>query len=248
MKKNRYKTEKSSRHKYFGLIIIVILPFKLHAQNISSSDNDRPANTASEKQIIQKLFSMNRETYSRQVFKVNFFDFAKITPNIGYEHRIGKCFSSDTYIKSRIYGQGGMFILDPIYRSPREFSPNVNIEENLKFYHNYKRRLEKGKNISGFSGNYLAVFSFINFNNSRSNYYQDNLFADQEPYFAVGLKYGIQRRIGNFGFIDAFFGIQNYTTSAFNSVDDRTIQKNDLILGVRAGFALESIKDIKRLF
>lgn len=243
--------------RYPILMFLLIVNLSLHGQNTGVEDNETLIGNNPEKQKINDMFEMDNKEYTNQLFKMNLFVLARLNPTFGYEHRIGKNFSTETYFKMQVFNYPGLyFVLNENYEFENKFMQKYHFEENLKYYYNYKRRIKKNKNISGFSANYISLFCFANFNDFFPDNYQNlltNKFLYQEPDFAVGLKYGMHRRIGNFGYLDAFIGAHGYKT--YIEITDNTIsvtnqstRKITVILGIRAGFALDSFKNLNLLF
>jgi len=72
----------------------------------------------------------------------------------------------------------------------------------LRYYFNMRKRILKGKSANNFSANYLSA---------RVNYkYRP---PDQEGQLSLDLLFGIQRRIGKYGYVDFDIGIENLITS-----------------------------------
>ena len=65
--------------------------------------------------------------------------------------------------------------------------------------------------------------------------------------------YGIQRRIGNIGYIDVFGGIYYWEEKILEVPADNIYHYNQygknitILIGVRAGFAIDSFKNLKRM-
>lgn len=66
----------------------------------------------------------------------------------------------------------------------------------MKQFYNFKTRDEKGKNISGNSGNFISARI-----TSRGPSISDNVFRKSDVDFAVGPTWGIQRKYGNINFL-----------------------------------------------
>lgn len=80
---------------------------------------------------------------------------------------------------------------DPIADNPK-FAFNLG----ARYYYNIERRIRKGKSANNFSANYLGL-------------YQQNLWEKEEGDYDyathVNFLYGLQRRIGKYGYLD--FGV-----------------------------------------
>lgn len=86
------------------------------------------------------------------------------------------------------------FKLLTINRKLREY----NLSGGIRYYYNLNRRILKGKSANNFSANYLGVEP-----NLRVNY------RGGDSGFSVKLLYGIQRRIGKYGYVDFDIGLEN---------------------------------------
>jgi hypothetical protein len=127
------------------------------------------------------------------------------------------------------------------------FNPNVS----LKYYFNKKRRERLGKNVIGFSGDYISVnFSYSVTDDKNFFEYElgdnflnledgDELTADFYNYASWNIMYGIQRKFGKLAYADISGGIQR---SYFG---DYGISKVLPVIKLRLGFAL-SIEQFKR--
>ncbi|QIL76344.1 hypothetical protein [Hymenobacter sp. HDW8] len=103
-----------------------------------------------------------------------------------------------------------------------------------RYYYNTERRLRLGKNTTNFSANYIALalgagtgldrpardtpFYFLT-NNTRS------IATD------VAIVYGLQRRLGRYGFIDANIGVSNLLSSPWRTISIT----NSLRIGLAIG-------------
>lgn len=108
--------------------------------------------------------------------------------------------------------------------------------EMIKFYHNFNRRQRLGKPINGFSGNFFAVqFGAI--------YIHDEIFYQQdinyEFLFEVDVTYGIQRRIGNIGYIEP-------SVSLFFRPDQNDITTR-ASFNLEMGFAFDTFSNLDRM-
>lgn len=100
-----------------------------------------------------------------------------------------------------------------------------------RFYYNLNERIRKGKSASNFSANYLSVAlgsGFGRYSRETPFYYYETtkpiVRAD------MALLYGLQRRLGQYGFVDFNIGV---CTKLIPEVDDF-----DLAGGLRIGLAL----------
>ena len=83
-----------------------------------------------------------------------------------------------------------------------------------RYYYDQARRIAKGKSANNFSGNYLSL-QFDNIIQIRVNYLaQDVNRSASKP--TINLLYGIQRRLGKFGYFDFNLGLR-YDEIDYNS-------------------------------
>jgi hypothetical protein len=104
---------------------------------------------------------------------------------IGYEQKIKPAFSVLAEVQHTLENK------NPIHDNPK-YSLNVG----ARYYYNIAKRIRKGKSANNFSANYLSI-------------YQQNGFLKVNDDFqyqsTLNFLYGIQRRIGKYGYVD--FGV-----------------------------------------
>jgi len=80
---------------------------------------------------------------------------------------------------------------------PLKDNPTFSLNIGARYYYNINARIRKGKSANNFSANYLGVLQQNMLVKVNENYqYQSN----------VNFLYGLQRRIGKYGFVDFGFG------------------------------------------
>ena len=83
----------------------------------------------------------------------------------------------------------------------------VNSQLAARYYYNLRRRIRKGKSANNFSTNYLslALGSSVGRQSTETpfNYYN----AGAAVRLDGALLYGLQRRLGRYGFVDFSFGV-----------------------------------------
>ena len=99
-----------------------------------------------------------------------------------------------------------------------------------RYYYNLERRLRLGRPTGGFSANYLslAVGTGLGGPVRETSFY---LLPDHRPAADVALLYGLQRRLGRYGFLDASVGFSTLLTR--NSPDEL-----NLVASLRVGLVL----------
>lgn len=211
-----------------------------------SADTCVPANVNDYNRLI-KYFMAEKEDV-KQLYKINMMQLPYFRLNPAFETRLGD--------NSSIQFEFNTGIAANTFNSPNclFFFPEINI----KHFHNYKSRQQLGKNTNGFSGNYITYGIEANLYNSFGSYtvandgshidswrnytpiseddfsivFRNSKYTPNENAFAFKLGYGLQRRIGNIGYISAFARLSIGTNSQLN----RVYFTPDL--GIKAGFAI----------
>jgi hypothetical protein len=213
--------------------------------------------------IIYKLYLENKELEITHLWKVDFVDFSFLKPNLGFEQRLYKSWSIEGIAS---YGYSYTFVNDFI-EDMFNLSPKVEYEISLKdrsfefeqlfkYYFNLKKRERLGLKTNGFCGNYFATSILYNqrkfigegyVSNASSFHYFSPINVTQNN-FNIGLKYGIQRRIGNFVFIEFYTGCYiNFRTDKFDNVANPYKSQNIYpFVGLRFGFAIGSFDNLKK--
>ena len=111
--------------------------------------------------------------------------------NIAYEQKINPNWS---------------WLVESSFTADRSDFKEIHGVGGARYYYNMKRRILKGKSANNFSGNYLSAVLTYGYR-----------FQDDDDQATINILYGIQRRLGRYGFIDFNVGLE----SAFTSYDDR---------------------------
>ncbi|MBN1117659.1 MAG: hypothetical protein JXA77_10670 [Bacteroidales bacterium] len=223
------------------IIIIIILSIAsqlLLGQNDSTNSSGNESETVSVKNDrMYKLFLEQNDEEIKQLFKLNIIGLNQLAPLIAYEHKLGKSFSSETSLSilstTRInsyYQFNGTRSSSIIFG----YGHSVSGYQMFKYYYNLNRRERLGKNINGFSGNYFAVqVGAIYIYNGMGYLRNYNILQ-------FDFTYGIQRKIGNIGFIEPsvslFFRQDNY--DYFNIIPT---------VNLEMGFSFESFSKLDRI-
>lgn len=176
------------------------------------------------------------------LIKFDAVQWGQIHPSITVEQRIWKDFT----IEPNITFSALEWTQDEGYN----FALNPNLD--FKYYFNRKHREQLGKNVIGFSADYLLVgFSYTLtdnisvFNNSLEKGHIDLgdgltvLEDDFYKYTSWRIMYGLQRKIGNMAYADVAFGIQHFNFGDYGT------SKVIPAIKIKLGFAL-SRGQIKR--
>lgn len=135
-------------------------------------------------------------TDSKQLWKINLVHWASLKPSLCFEKKIYKNFNLE---------------LDANIQFSRDFDAEkisyfgYNLSTSLKQYINKKHRKLKGKFTNGFSGNYFATQFSLGETSHTDIEYTEIL---KTAYIEYGFLYGIQRSIGNIGYLDIAGGLK----------------------------------------
>jgi hypothetical protein len=117
---------------------------------------------------------------------------------ISYERKISPSFSAIVFNLN-------YFGLGILHQTPLDSTRLFNTTGlGGRYYHSQKRRIAEGKTANNFSDNYIA-FQVNNLFNITYNFPKAN-YPKQLSKPTLDLLYGIQRRIGKFGYFDINFG------------------------------------------
>ncbi len=125
-------------------------------------------------------------------------------PGFGYEHKLRPAISvfADAGARWGIQTDtiGGFSISSTGIRG-------VEIEGGVRYYYNIVKRIKKGKSANNFSANYLAYHTFLT-SNTEDNDININIYP--------AVVYGIQRRLGDYGFFDFNVGLKTNFNNSFS--------------------------------
>jgi hypothetical protein len=230
------------------LIFFISLSYSVYAQTdtiyIAKTDT---VFASIEHDRMYRFFVQNRGTETNHLWKLNLVDVCVMRLNVGYENKLGKKWSVEGYLS---YG------VRDIYELGQRFYPSLEAEQLFKFYYNLNRRERLGKKTYGFSGNYFATSLWYEYYTTPGSV-KDPPDYNQSVYnYNMGIKYGLQRRIGNFGYIDLFAGIYyryqfvQYDIINFQVTDELPDEYKHTIvpvLGLKVGFAIDSFDNLRRM-
>ncbi|HLO61144.1 MAG TPA: hypothetical protein VK179_20510 [Bacteroidales bacterium] len=188
---------------------------------------------------LYQQFLAEKEKPIKSLWKLDLAGSGVLMPAISYEHKMGKNWSEETFVKFGLPWKDGFF--------PMKFEWEV--DQQLKYYYNFKKREKYGQNINGFSGNYVALEVFSGEDYQPKPDVTGAMLVDKRFFYGTGLRYGMQRQIGQSAYFDIYVGLRflggNQETSVYelpmdrysNSVLDRSWHLTPT-LGIRAGFDL----------
>jgi hypothetical protein len=215
--------------------LIAVLMTALAINVLSQTDTtsyilSRKDTTATEYNRVYHLFIADSDREINHLWKLNLIGISYTRLNLGYEIKISKKFSSDSYLNFGYDGYGYNY-------GWRWIGSSFLVMENIKYYYNLDRRVKLGKKNNGFSNNYFSLGVFY-YSSSSSRLIPGTLYESTDPSgsdYGLNIIYGMQRRIGNIGYIDGYIGIEGSVEAGINPT-----------FGVRAGFAIDSFKEIKK--
>lgn len=200
---------------------------------------------------LYKLFLVDKSKDTKQLWKIDLVAVSQLRPNLFYERKIGDCFSSNTGFSFSLFHSNGVISYYDTIMNNETYLMNLGFSEGLRYYYNMNRRERLGKRTSGFSGNFFELEGQIQY---ATNIYQKIKISSTELLLStIMLKYGLQRRIGNIGFIEPAIGIGNiYSAAKYLDLATGQItfdyRSNYLIrFDLRIGFALDSFKNLNSI-
>jgi hypothetical protein len=217
---------------------------------------------APEKQYrLYKFLVESKETEIKHLWKVNLIDFGLERANITYEQRLSKSWNVEGYLSYGNNWKPSAIEMDfEFLHHNVRYTPQVGegatleLEQLFKYYYNLHRREQHGKKTNGFSGNYFATSILFNHNNNPVNLDTDTDMGESCWNFDLGIRYGIQRRIGNLGYYELYAGISYRWESV---VYDPRLVSNDtwsvhndyplLMLGLKVGFAVDTFDNLRKM-
>ncbi len=223
--------------KLFYISILAFIVTALAGQTDSTSTVETSLDSLNVKyDRIYKLFLEQNNQETRHLFKFNIIGLSQLAPLLCYEQKIGKSFSLVTSLglgstskleaSSTLYG----------YSNKSMFGYYASGYEMIRYYYNINRRERLGKNTNGFSGNFFAL-------QVAGVYIHDNVFipreVDHEVFYEADISYGIQRRIGNIGFIEP-------SASLFLRPENGSMVAR-FSINLEMGFAIDSFSNLDRM-
>jgi hypothetical protein len=226
-----------------NILLSVILMLSLAHEIKSQADTVTPAprcdTSYTECNRVYMLFIANRNREVKHLWKLNMvggYNMENLC--FGYEQRISKSITTESCLIGDLLGLYGWRHL------------YFGVSQSVRYYYNLGRRERLGKRINGFCGNYFSIGGFL-YNSSPYNKYDGVAYIPPFNYpprrFGVDVLYGLQRRLGNIGYVELFLGVEAYKPLHQKYYHNSEIGFKPEI-GIRAGFAIDSFKEIKRAF
>ena len=147
-----------------------------------------------------------------------------------YEHKVGRAWSvmgevSPAWLRYYRYDYSGSRV---------ESGLSVRAQLAGRFYYNLERRIRQGHNAGNFSANYFSAVLGAGFGRYSDLPFILNPLGQKRTHAQVALLYGVQRRLGRYGFIDVNAGYTRLLT------DKERNYRQQLTGSVRVGLALGS--------
>ncbi|MBN2520901.1 MAG: hypothetical protein JXB17_10380 [Bacteroidales bacterium] len=231
------------------LIIITIIVFG----NIIKSQTDTVIYVETLKDTINdkydriyKLFILDKKEV-KHLWKLDLVGFGNLKANIGFEKKVGRRFSFDSYLG---YSVSSLYLIN--YADYEYY-----VNGSLKYYYNLKRRERLGKYTNRFNGSYICLGAYYKgISHANMNLYRLGFEPWRYYHSGLGLLFniGLQRAIGNIGFFEPYLGLEIGRFYKYNYPFIDFWYKNHYrvriypVIGLKAGFAIDSFKGLKRKF
>ncbi len=264
--------------KILFVIVITIACFKfVNSQTDTVIVTQEKTDIKDEKydKIYQLFIQDSKEV--NYLWKLDLVDIGKMIFNFGYENKLGKRWSAESYFKIGRIGEANNQL--KIHEFNFNSGKGISFTGDFKYYYNYKRRERIGKNTNRLSGNYVSLGLDYSLYDNRGKYSTtigyDNPVQIGYPQlyrlvesvsinqlFKMNLKYGLQRAIGNIGYFETFielpiFALTQHEIKIYDyTINEIEIKKsNDVsniilspIFGFKIGLAVESIGNLRRKY
>jgi hypothetical protein len=197
--------------------------------------------------LLYRLLVEDRGIETGHLWKINIVDIGFLKPNLGYEQLITGPLTIEGYFS---YGAASVgFVKDGVYSFLHNSS--VELEQQFKYYYNLRSRERSGKKIYGFSANYVSSSLWYSQNDDMAFTTDSTSFPNVKRY-NLGFKYGIQRRIGNLAYVDVYAGVYYCWEEIISTAlsNQKVLNYNNYVypvLGIKAGFAIDSFANLKRM-
>jgi hypothetical protein len=210
---------------------------------------------------LYKLFLEENKQEIEHLLKVDLLAFALYSPNLSFEQKLSRKFSCETGLNFSYYVNSELLSRYVYNMYIRQYDFHyffIGGYEKIKYYYNLNRRQQIGKNINGFAGNYFALSFNPSFSRLKSNYnyvYHNDTTSvldgiHQSFTYSIGVVYGLQRRIGNIGYIEPSF---SFNVAPYSSAyNPQSVFYNESVsyyfnIHVQVGFAIESFSKLRRM-
>lgn len=229
--------------KIFLIILFFLTQLDIYAQNDSIKVEYTEEKTEKSDYKFKERYNylQRRMIEEKSLFKISLLDFtvglndqnAYLNVHsrgsmLAYERKISPAFSF-------LYQNLNYFTISPFLFEGKPVTHILNSSTiGGRYYYDQPRRIRKGKSANNFSANYLSL-QFDNIIQIRVNYSKD----DEQQSISkptINLLYGIQRRLGKFGYFDLNGGFR-YDEINYNTTTNQP-RKTPLALVLNASIGL----------
>ncbi len=149
--------------------------------------------------------------------------------HLAYERRLGRAWSGQVEISPAITHYRPQGASGPV-------RPGAQLRGQLagRYYHNLERRLRQGYRTAGFSANYVSLALGVGVGEALPETPFYLLGSGRGPAADVALLYGLQRRLGRYGFVDINLGVSGLLWEG-------QLQKISPAASLRLGLALPAL-------
>lgn len=188
--------------KNYKLLIIILIGLLFNLKLQAQQEDIKVTVEESEENIDAEKFKKLKSTYNyvvrAQVEELTLIKFDLIGPTLYAMNN-----SAEVTLPQKILGFSFERKLKPEWswiiasqlRANNEELKEFNGSAGIRYYYNMNRRIAKGKSANNFSANYVSARADIK---QRTNV--------QDDAYSIQLLYGMQRRLGKFGYVDFEIG------------------------------------------
>lgn len=145
-----------------------------------------------------------------------------------------------------LYGNAftGLQLLTPEFDWSRSRSPfvrSLGVDAGVRYYYHQAKRQAKGRAAGPFVGNYVALHVPTSSQNYRSS---GNSYRLTYDYTAVMGVWGLQRRLGSYGLLDAFVGagLSNPSINRYDNQSGTFRARRELGIATELGLRLSLVR------
>jgi uncharacterized protein YcfL len=214
------------------IILLTLLIVDCRSQQETSRVYQRCDSTDLACNRVYQLFIAERHKEINHLWKFNLISFGYESTSIAFEQKIGRSFSFETQMKGGFTDYQAWKSLD------------FKLTQDFRYYYNLNRRARLGKRTNGFSGNYFSIGVFYDNAFTSSELISFDRYWIDKNGLGLDVLYGLQRRIGNIGFVDVSLGLQAIKLANHNEYNINYLVSP--VITIRAGFAIDSFKGLKK--
>lgn len=182
------------------IYLVISISSDLWAQTEQINHSTEASDTSISKFKQKYNYFTRAQIEEKSLFKLNLIDYIAVAsgligtgiiwaPSLIYEHKILPYWSGIVEVN--------YFLLNPYCKCNVSY-----FGIGTRYYYNINRRIRLGKQANNFSANYL----FLKYTNGVIYRRDEKTYQNIPGAFILG--YGIQRRLGKYGFLDFNFGLE----------------------------------------